>query len=510
MLSGALTSIIGPIRALVSESKFDVNVIPTLLAQKVPAASSYFLSSIPLQGFSSSAAGLLRVDSLLMWAIGVAFGGKISRKKFNRRINMPATNKWGTQFPHFTTFACITLIYSVAAPLLLPLASLGFFAWWMSTRYQVLFVYRYRVDTGGRMFPEAIKQLFTGVYVLELFLIGFSTTVLTDLEVSRERKTLIPLPIIMGTVLFLTIVFHWMIKRDFDPLLEYLPITLEDGAARREQEYARLLAEPHEEEDEMKPMAGAAEGNVPDELASVAPPPGLPRSSTFHDYASHNNGGLANSVAEDDQIPLRSASYTETRTAPPTGPGRTSLDEALIETRPVDFAADVKKVNTKSSQSTMDNVPDETDSTRAARVNTTVPAALNWVGQQLHKPVEYVAPTAATANAIISARDKEAALLYGNIPADLEDLTPEARDALVNNAYLHSALRAKRPCVWIPRDEFGVSDDEISNTVKFTQWIWINNERNRMGWEKGEKKSKAVNTFQGPPPDFDEVNLIQL
>jgi hypothetical protein len=517
MLSGALASLIDPIRALIQQSKFDVSIIPTLLAQKVPAASSYFLSSIPLQGFSSSAAGLLRVDSLLVWSIAITFGGKIARKKFNRRINMPATNKWGTQFPQFTTFACITIIYSVAAPLLLPLASVGFFAWWVSTRYQVLFVYRYRVDTGGRMYPEAIKQLFTGIYVLELFLVGFTTTVLADDSVP-EKGTLIPLPIIMGTVFFFTIVFHWMLKRNFDPLLEYLPITLEDGAAKKDEEYARLLEEPHDDLDEI--MSGVAQGDVPARLASEKPSPetfAMLRRSTFHHLPSHVNGG--HETSHDDEAPRR-VSDPDLHTAPPTQPGKTSLEEPLHETREVDFAKDDKKLHKEPSQGslilterptngvdTIEKAKDDSASIDGARgANPNV--VLNWVGQQLHKPVDFVIPTEEAAAAVVSARDKEAAQLYGNIPADLEDLSPEARDALVNNAYLHSALRAKRPCIWIPRDLLGVSDDEISNTKQFTQWIWINNERNKM--RLVEKKSKVLNTFQGPPPDFDEVDLIQL
>ena len=75
------------------------------------------------------------------------------------------------------------------------------------------------------MYPEAIKQLFTGVYVLELFMIGFMSSVLT---IADSKSSLIALPIIMGIIFILTVIFHWMLKRNFDPLLKYLPITLED------------------------------------------------------------------------------------------------------------------------------------------------------------------------------------------------------------------------------------------------------------------------------------------
>lgn len=43
----------------------------------------------------------------------------------------------------------------------------------------------------------------------------------------------------------------------------------------------------------------------------------------------------------------------------------------------------------------------------------------------------------------------------------IADLAPREGDG---DAYVHEAMRAKPPVIWIPRDELGVSDDEIRRT----------------------------------------------
>lgn len=93
--------------------------------------------------------------------------------------------------------------------------------------------------------------------------------------------------------------------------------------------------------------------------------------------------------------------------------------------------------------------------------------------------------------------------LFSGIHDELEDLTPEERDQLVQRAFQHEALRMRRPVIWIPRDDMGVSDDEIFRTQRLTKHIWISNE-----YQALDGKCRAI--FSRSPPDFSEVDLIQL
>jgi len=86
---------------------------------------------------------------------------------------------------------------------------------------------------------------------------------------------------------------------------------------------------------------------------------------------------------------------------------------------------------------------------------------------------------------------------------DLADLTPAERDYLVQRAFQHEALRAKRPVVWIPRDDLGVADDEVYRTQRASKHIWISDQYTAL-----DGKARAV--YRRSPPDFSEVDLIEL
>lgn len=94
--------------------------------------------------------------------------------------------------------------------------------------------------------------------------------------------------------------------------------------------------------------------------------------------------------------------------------------------------------------------------------------------------------------------------LFGNFSDEIEDLTAEERDTLVQRAFQHSAIRARRPVIWLPRDDLGVSDDEIKRTKAFSgENIWISNEGTGL-----DRKARVI--FRRAPPDFSEVDLIEL
>jgi len=93
--------------------------------------------------------------------------------------------------------------------------------------------------------------------------------------------------------------------------------------------------------------------------------------------------------------------------------------------------------------------------------------------------------------------------LFSGINDEIEDLNPNERDKLVRRAFQHEALRARRPVIWVPRDDLGISDDEILRTQKFSRNIWISNEHTGL-----DGKARVI--YRKSPPDFSEVDLIEL
>jgi len=86
---------------------------------------------------------------------------------------------------------------------------------YLAWRYNILFVSDTEVDTRGLIYPRALKQLFAGIYLAEISMIGlFGASIAVG-----------PL-IIMAVFLVVTILFHITLNNALNPLLHNFPLTL--------------------------------------------------------------------------------------------------------------------------------------------------------------------------------------------------------------------------------------------------------------------------------------------
>ena len=355
------------------------------------------------------------------------------------------------------------LIYSVISPLILVFNMITFSLFWLVYRYNTLYVTKFRFDTGGLLFPTAINQLFTGLYFMELVLIGLFFLV-TDARANGEAygTPCKAQGIIMIVVLFLTILFQWLLNRAFGPLLRYLPITLEDEAVMRDEEFARAqekqwaMDENEQPGDDINDVLEERERRSAEEDREM-------ESIEMQNIEAHKRGrldprNLGNLVpdtvgnAVGNLLPLRGSWADRSRNRNPKSP----------------------------AQNATPNTPRQ----RRRHHHHHTP-----------KPQDVEAQRSGT-NAIGEA-------LFSGINDEIEDLTPDERDKLVQRAFQHEALRARRPVIWIPRDDLGVSDDEVLRTKEFSQHIWISNEFTGL-----DGKGRVI--YRKSPPDFSEVDLIEL
>ena len=119
--------------------------------------------------------------------------------------------------------------------------SITFCLFWVAYRHNYYFVQRNKVDTHGLLFNNAISQLFAGIYVMEIALIGLFLLV----RDSQNNVACKSQAIIMIVALILTAVFHFTMEQHLMPLYEFLPVTLEDSAVAAER---RLLLRPSQDE----------------------------------------------------------------------------------------------------------------------------------------------------------------------------------------------------------------------------------------------------------------------
>ena len=340
-----------------------------------------------------------------------------------------------------------------------------FSLFWFVYRYNTLYVTKFRFDTGGLLFPTAINQLFTGLYVMELCLIGLFLLV-RNVDDGGPEATAVgspckPQAIIMIVVLFFTIIYQYLLNTAFSPLFRYLPITLEDEAVMRDEEFARAqesrwALEDQEQEDE-----------------------------TLHD-------GDQNRPSRADEKRL---------SREPSAQGAESFEMQPIENGP-DLLGDLKKLlppnplnHPKGSWADRGTSPRRSQlASPTNMVDRVITPRRTHHKRHTRKDLESQQQTGA---------ERIGQALFAGLHDEIEDLTPDDRDKLVRRAFQHAALRARRPVIWVPRDDLGVSDDEIRRTKEFSNFIWISNEGTGL-----DSKNRVI--YRRSPPDFSEIDLIEL
>lgn len=506
--------------------------IPQLLGETIPVASNYFFNYMLLQAFSVSSGALLQIWSLIVWFILAPIFDSTARAKFNRQTTLQNV-QWGTFFPVYTNLACIGIIYSVVSPLILIFNIITFTLFWFVYRYNSLFVTRFTLDTGGLLYPNAINCTFVGVYVLELGLIGLFFLV-------RDQNNNVACKgqgIGMIVILVLTIIYQILLNNAFSPLYRYLPITLEDDAVRRDEEFARALRRRHaqrahhehliEYEREDENIEHQLEENERKERQEIE----MIRISGDQRFESSNERAIESDEEELSEYTYQNPEITldvdDSKVLHKTKrlaekavnvvPGHLNVPLArgfskrrkswadrdnMHNRRSRHFGENYNPRSGHSDQSHINEHLEHADEDQHAQVN----AGKSKRGGALTVLNNFnpIAGDEKDLEAQRRARAELADALYAGVNDELEDLTAEQRDALVQRAFQHSALRARRPVIWIPRDELGVSDNEVQNVGRFAQGnIWISNVRQGL-----DSKGRCV--YSGAPPDFSEVDLIQL
>lgn len=196
---------------------------PTILATNIPTASNFFFSFLALQGLNMTASLLLQIVTLILFPLLSKLFDNTPRKKW-RRYSTLTTFSWGFTYPVFTNFIVITLVYSVIAPLILLITGLVFLLCYIAYAYQIFYVSNFPDDTGGLLFPRAIYQSFTGLYLMEIMLAGLFFLA----QDQHGSQTAIPQGISMCVLIGITVVIHVGMQSNFHSLVYNLSADAEE------------------------------------------------------------------------------------------------------------------------------------------------------------------------------------------------------------------------------------------------------------------------------------------
>lgn len=333
-----------------------------------------------------------------------------------------------------------------------------FSLFWLVYRYNTLYVTKFRFDTGGLLYPTAINQLFTGLYFMEVCLIGLFLLVRdADDHGIAYGSPCKGQAIIMAVVFVFTVLYQWLLNRAFSPLFRYLPITLEDEAVIRDEEFARAQESQWRLDENEQP------------------------GEDIHDVLEDRERRSREEDARAEEIEMK------------------EIEARIQRGRLNPKGRGIGKIVPDAIGNLIPSKGTWADRSRKETPHGT-PKHDSHVITKLHRDR---LRKATDVEAQKSGSDRVGEALFAGVNDEIEDLTPDERDQLVRHAFQHQALRARRPVIWIPRDELGVSDDEILRTQKLSKHIWISNEYTGL-----DKKARVV--YRRSPPDFSEVDLIEL
>ena len=447
--------------------------VPNILATNLPTAANYYFSFLILQALSLSATSILQTIRLFKFYV---IGHVNTPDSVFQKLSWTNLTRIGSNIPWYTTFAVIGmyhiihdyrfctnlilgLVYSAIAPLMLLFMLVTFSLFWVVIKNNLLYCVRTgTVDGGGLFFPSAINQLFTGLYFMEFCLIGLFFLVRdTQGHVACEVQG-----IIMAVVLALTILYQIWLMNHLAPLFKYAPVRLE-------VESKALLADY-----QGKRKTGSRGTHETSEAVSFEP---RDEDKDPLDLSSH-------SAPHTQNIETAHRPELGTQHRPPFSQRQSSNRSQDLQAQQREDVKSAERIlarlNRPLDEARLAHLEKKLARTEAGKGSVLLPRRKDIEAQMLDDPISKI---------IMQHND------------ELENLHPEERDMLISVAFMHPILRETRPSVWIPRDELGVSDDEVKRTRELSEDVVIDN--------RGAYFDRTLKVqVDKPPPDMSEFALI--
>lgn len=181
-----------------------------------------------------------------------------------------------------SNLAVIAITYSCIAPLLLGFATIGLYLFYFAYRYNLLFVNAANIDTKGLVYPRALQHITVGCYLAIICLIG-----LFGIQAAAGPLAL------MVILLIVCILYHLSLNSALNPLLYYLPRSLEAEEESLLQAEEGIMQSGRNGNSLEKPGANGSRSPATDKGLPTPPPHKKPtlfskffRPDLYTDYAT--------------------------------------------------------------------------------------------------------------------------------------------------------------------------------------------------------------------------------
>jgi len=278
----------------------------------------------------------------------------------------------------------------------------------------------------------------------------------------------------MAVVLVLTILYQIWLMLHLKPLFKYAPVRLEveSQALLAEYDAKRSTEKSRPQEPTASSKTDFEDGEKGTPLIPEDTPTEMVRDSPILQRTTSSQRPRLSPMASHRPSFLQRPSKT---------PSHRSQEFQALQKEEVKSANQIlARINQPLDEARLAHLENKLEQTETRLGNALFPRRRDIEAQMLDDPISKI---------IMQHND------------ELENLAPEERDMLISVAFTHPVLRATRPCVWIPMDDLGISDDEVNRTREFSGDVFIDN-------RGAYFDTKLRVQVDKPPPDMSEFALI--
>ncbi|KAK9716732.1 hypothetical protein K7432_006700 [Basidiobolus ranarum] len=188
--------------------------VTTILGRQLPLFAPFFINYVTILGLGYLPLKLVQLGPMILFVVRKLFSS--SPRDFAELLT-PVNIDYGWVYPVPMLVFVIVLTYSVMTPLILVFGAAYFSIAYLFHKYNFLYVYFRRFETGGIFWPVVVRRLVVGIFIFQLTMLG--VLILND--------ALIP-GLLIAPLFVITIYFYHYVVRTLEKRGQYLPLELSE------------------------------------------------------------------------------------------------------------------------------------------------------------------------------------------------------------------------------------------------------------------------------------------
>lgn len=185
--------------------------VPKAFGSSIPMKSTFFITYIMVDGWSTVAAEALRLWAFLWYHLQNMV--IVKTEKDRNKAMAFTTPQYNALLPKLGLYFLLGLVYAVISPLILPFIIVFFAFGYIIYRNQVINVYEPKYESSAAFWPLIHRHVVVALLITHITLIGLFSIKRS----AASTPLLLPLPIF-------TLVFHWYCTERFGPAFNQYPL----------------------------------------------------------------------------------------------------------------------------------------------------------------------------------------------------------------------------------------------------------------------------------------------